>query len=192
MAKVTGPLMSMDARGSIGKAIVFMAWKGINTVRQFVIPANPNSQDQQTVRGYFSSAVTKYKTLIATDTAAWVARAAGLQLSGYNMFVQKVCNALKDAKVWAVLHGIIPDVSVADVITVDGVSDNAALVHVKVGTAPGVFSQVFDEAAGRVAAGAFTVDCTALVTGTKYYFQVYVTEGAALAGESGEYSAIVT
>jgi hypothetical protein len=50
MAKVTGPLMSMSASGQIGKAIVFAGWKGINYVRQFVIPSNPQSADQGDVR----------------------------------------------------------------------------------------------------------------------------------------------
>lgn len=50
MAKVTGPLMSMSAAGQVGKAIVFAAWKGVNYVRQFVIPANPQSADQGDVR----------------------------------------------------------------------------------------------------------------------------------------------
>jgi len=46
MAKVTGPLMSMDASGKLGDAIVFSKWKGINYVRQYVIPANPEDPDQ--------------------------------------------------------------------------------------------------------------------------------------------------
>lgn len=46
MAKVTGPLMSMDASGKLGDAIVFAKWKGQNYVRQFVIPANPQSASQ--------------------------------------------------------------------------------------------------------------------------------------------------
>ncbi len=192
MAKVTGPLMSVDARGKLANAIVFMGWKGLNTVRQWVKPANPNTAGQQTIRGYFTTAVSKFHSLLAPDQAAWNNRASGMQLSGFNLFVQKVVNALKAAKVWALLHTIVPDVSVADTLTVDGVSDNAALVHVKYGTAPGVYTAVADEAAGRVAPGAFTVDIAGLVTGTKYYFQVYVTEGANLAGESGEYSATVT
>jgi len=50
MAKVTGPLMSMDASGKFGGAIVFSKWKGRNTVRQLVIPANPNSAGQETAR----------------------------------------------------------------------------------------------------------------------------------------------
>lgn len=46
MAKVTGPLMSMSASGKIADAIVFGAWKGVNYVRQYVIPANPQSTGQ--------------------------------------------------------------------------------------------------------------------------------------------------
>ena len=29
MAKVTGPLLSMGARGTIGKSIVMASWKGV-------------------------------------------------------------------------------------------------------------------------------------------------------------------
>ena len=46
MAKVTGPLFSIGARGKLGKAIVYSAWKGINVVREYLIPANPQSGDQ--------------------------------------------------------------------------------------------------------------------------------------------------
>jgi len=46
MAKVTGPLMSLSASGAIGKAIVFAGWKGVQYVRQYVIPANPQSEGQ--------------------------------------------------------------------------------------------------------------------------------------------------
>lgn len=47
MAKVTAPLMSMDASGQIGKALVFQ--KG-GQVRQYVVPANPQTTSQMTVR----------------------------------------------------------------------------------------------------------------------------------------------
>ncbi len=50
MAKVTGPLMSLDARGKLGKCLVFLGWKGIKTVRQWLKPANPKSADQGDVR----------------------------------------------------------------------------------------------------------------------------------------------
>lgn len=50
MAKVSGPLFSMEASGSYGGAIVFAKWKGRQYSRQLVIPANPNSADQEAVR----------------------------------------------------------------------------------------------------------------------------------------------
>ncbi len=50
MAKVSGPLMSMDARGKFGGALVFSGWKGRPTVRQLVTPSNPQTQGQQDSR----------------------------------------------------------------------------------------------------------------------------------------------
>ena len=46
MAKVTGPLMSMSASGSIAGAITFAIWKGRAYVRQLVIPSNPSTPAQ--------------------------------------------------------------------------------------------------------------------------------------------------
>ena len=46
MAKVTGPLMSMEASGAFGGALVFGKWKGRPTVRQLVTPSNPQSANQ--------------------------------------------------------------------------------------------------------------------------------------------------
>jgi len=50
MAKLTGPLFSLDARGKLGSSLVFIGWKGIKTVRQWLKPANPQSAAQGDVR----------------------------------------------------------------------------------------------------------------------------------------------
>lgn len=50
MAKVSGALFSMDASGGFGGALVFGKWKGRQTVRQLVTPANPQSLSQQNAR----------------------------------------------------------------------------------------------------------------------------------------------
>jgi hypothetical protein len=50
MAKVNGPLFSMDASGKFASTLVFTKWKGRPVVRQLVIPANPHSADQETAR----------------------------------------------------------------------------------------------------------------------------------------------
>lgn len=46
MAKVTGPLYSLSASGTIGKAMVHFGWKGLNVVRQWLIPVNKQSAAQ--------------------------------------------------------------------------------------------------------------------------------------------------
>lgn len=50
MAKVTGPLMSLDASGTVANTVVFSKWKGRNYVRQRVVPSNPHSADQEAAR----------------------------------------------------------------------------------------------------------------------------------------------
>lgn len=50
MAKVDGPLFSLEARGKMGDAIVYFPWKGRHVVRQLVIPVNPKSADQGDAR----------------------------------------------------------------------------------------------------------------------------------------------
>lgn len=48
MAKVDGPLMSLEARGKIADALVFFPWKGRHAVRQWLKPTQKNS----TLQGY--------------------------------------------------------------------------------------------------------------------------------------------
>jgi hypothetical protein len=50
MAKITGPLMSLDASGTIGKTVVFSKWKGQNYTRLRVTPKNPQKDSQQDCR----------------------------------------------------------------------------------------------------------------------------------------------
>ncbi len=50
MAKVKGPLMSMEASGSYGSTLVFGRRLGSNVVRQLVKPANPKTQGQMDAR----------------------------------------------------------------------------------------------------------------------------------------------
>ncbi|MBA7659316.1 hypothetical protein ES703_67293 [subsurface metagenome] len=56
MAKLKAPLMSLGASGAIGKALVFFNWKGLDVVREYVIPANPKTEAQTTQRSYVTSA----------------------------------------------------------------------------------------------------------------------------------------
>ena len=50
MAKVDGPLFSLEARGKIGNAMVFFPWKGRHAVRRWLKPTNPRDIDQKLIR----------------------------------------------------------------------------------------------------------------------------------------------
>ena len=50
MAKLIGPLHSDDARGKLAGSLVFIGWKGIKTVRQWLKPTNPKREKQGNIR----------------------------------------------------------------------------------------------------------------------------------------------
>ena len=91
MAKVDGPLLSLDASGSVGGAMTFSKWKGRNYVRQKTKPANPQTAGQTTQRTAFSNAVAGWHALLEADQTAWNerAKALGLTMSGFNFYVQQ-------------------------------------------------------------------------------------------------------
>jgi len=57
VAKLKAPLLSLGASGAIGKAIVYFPWKGLDCVREYVVPTNPDTDPQKTQRGYLKAAV---------------------------------------------------------------------------------------------------------------------------------------
>jgi hypothetical protein len=86
MAKLSGPLMSMDARGQVGKTLVFSGWKGVKVARQFVVPAYTNTTAQSTQRTHMRNAVSAYHAMAASALAAWTvcATLAKTAMSGFN------------------------------------------------------------------------------------------------------------
>lgn len=66
MAKVKGPLMSMEASGAYGGTLVFGQWKGRQVVRQLVTPTNPKTATQETAKNRVRLAGTITKQMSAT------------------------------------------------------------------------------------------------------------------------------
>jgi hypothetical protein len=97
MAKVTGPLMSISASGSFAKTLVFASWKGVDYVRQHVIPTYSNTQEQQNVRAIVKDASEAWKAgatvgAIVIDAAyklAYNTAAIGMAMSGFNLFIKE-------------------------------------------------------------------------------------------------------
>jgi len=95
MAKVTGPLMSLDASGTVADTITFSKWKGANYVRLTVIPNNPQTASQVSQRDTLTAGVSTWRNGVscnATSKASWDACASGLGMSGFNRFTKKFIN----------------------------------------------------------------------------------------------------
>lgn len=92
MAKVTGPLFSLDARNTVGKAITFSYWRGINYVRSRVVPHNPNSTDQQAIRSLITDASQAWSNedspIDSAYKAAYSTFAEGKRFSGFNKYIK--------------------------------------------------------------------------------------------------------
>jgi len=88
MARVTAPLMSLDASGSVGKAIVFSRWKGRSYVRRHVFPANPKSGLQVGMRSILTFITQDYTNLSAADLSDWYDLAQADNLTRLNAQVR--------------------------------------------------------------------------------------------------------
>jgi hypothetical protein len=87
MARLSGPLMSVDASGKFGGAMVFSKWKGRNYARQLVTPKNPRSAKQTGVRALMKFIANRWYYLTAPNKATWDAGALAKQISAYNEYV---------------------------------------------------------------------------------------------------------
>ncbi len=98
MAKVRGPLFSLEARGKLASSLVYAVWKGLNYCRQYVIPHNPETAAQVTIRGYFTDAVAAYQAEDQATKDAWDAaiKALGWPMTGFNYYVGKYIRYLID------------------------------------------------------------------------------------------------
>jgi len=93
MAKVTGPLFSMSASGTIGKAITFATWKGKEYCRSYAIPSNPQSVKQTNLRDAFALTVAYWQAQDSSSKATWNTFAEGTGKSGFNQFVERSLKA---------------------------------------------------------------------------------------------------
>ncbi|MBA7644366.1 hypothetical protein ES703_52109 [subsurface metagenome] len=57
LAKLKAPLFSFKASGKLADALVYFGWKGLNVVRSYAIPANPQTTPQTTHRNYLKACV---------------------------------------------------------------------------------------------------------------------------------------
>ncbi len=96
MARLTAPLLSLAASGTIAKALTYSSWKGIPYARTRVIPYNPQSPKQLMVRGIFSTLTEMWKRMPQLARDPWQADVAGLPLTARNRHIQANVKTLID------------------------------------------------------------------------------------------------
>jgi len=177
MAKVKGPLFSLSASGQIAKTLVYGDWKGIDIVRKYVIPANPNTAGQQTQRGYFAAAVEDWHTdgFTAIDVAAWnlYALAQKVAASGFNMLVKlKIACAVAEATWVPLVDCLVTAIGAAGAtITITGTVGSTVKLYW--GTSK---TSMFNEEDMADDAGEYSVTLAACSPTTKYYFYIKDTD----------------
>ncbi len=108
MAKLKGPLMSLGASGQLAKTLVFFGWKGLDVVREYVVPSNPKTAPQTTQRSYITDGVAMVHTaqsraltpLTSADQVAYSALAAakGKIMTWFNQAVKLWIDAKVNTK----------------------------------------------------------------------------------------------
>lgn len=89
MARVTAPLLSFGGAGQIAKTQVYASWKGIPYARRYVIPANPNSTEQQKTRNAFAWLNDVYQLAPQAFRDPWAAFVKGKPLTERNAWISK-------------------------------------------------------------------------------------------------------
>lgn len=87
MVKLNAPMLSLDASGKLGGAIVFSKWKGRHYARTLVTPANPQSGGQMGMRMMLKYLSQQWASLDAADQSAWNDLADAAVISPFNAFV---------------------------------------------------------------------------------------------------------
>lgn len=95
MAKLTGPLMSLGASGTLADTLTYADWKGIAYARTRVIPSNPQSTSQTQTRTVFAYLQDWYKFAPGIAREPWVAATRGIPMTPQNMVLSKNISLLR-------------------------------------------------------------------------------------------------
>lgn len=196
MAKLRAPLFSFGASGKIAEALVYFPWKGLNVVREYVIPANPRTAPQTEQRGHLTNMVGKVHAaqisathpLTAIDVSAYALWASVVQraTTWFNQAVRNGIDQLVKSLREAVFSGGVTTPG-TDKLTVEvwaiGIAPTAGKFFY--GTSK---TALINSVASTPVGGSNAAEISGLVTGVKYFWQfVPSLPGTILGTKSGIY-----
>jgi len=194
MSKVIGPLGSFGASGQIGKLHVFFPWKGLNVVRQYIVPSNPNTALQQAARQEFTDGVDSFHQVAwtASDLAGfrlW-ASTANTPMSGFNRYMKQYIEDKNPLVAWRNPVDLLAAVNGAGGLVISHAAANQGDWDARVGTSKLFFPTTADMTF-NVGTGRWEVTVAGLVVGVRHYVWVFQ-KGPGNVGRSGIISQIVT
>jgi len=100
MARLKGPLMSIDAKGKFANSMVFDGIPGIPRVRKKVDPKQPNSAGQLQMRNFFRMLHNRWTFLSIYTKDNWDESIKNKYnaMSGYNYYSQSYINSMKSGQ----------------------------------------------------------------------------------------------
>jgi len=124
--------------GKVNKAGVFATWKGIQYRRMYVVPSNPKTPAQTTIRGYFKNAVDAFHDWNSYMKLCYDYLAAGQAMSGYNLWISRYqkATAAGEAAPGDPIFGVMMVGSAFTLIETEEVTAGTSplsLAHAKVG-----------------------------------------------------------
>lgn len=173
--------MSLGASGALGEALVFFGWKGLNVVREYVVPSNPKTTAQTTHRAYLTAAVAAVHAAQASTFPLKAADISAYALWGsifatprtwFNQVVKNWIDQKVAGKTPCVFQfgGLTPGTDKLTMLIYcqeeSGVSTTMNLYY---GTSKTALINVQATTRTLLMAG---VEITGLTTGVKYYVQV--------------------
>ncbi len=197
MAKLKGPLFSLGASQKLADTLVYFSWKGLNVVREYVVPANPRTALQTTQRGHLTDIVGKIHAaqasathpLTALDTAAYALWASVIQ-PATTWFNQAVRNGIDQ-----LVKGLRECVFSGGVTTPDTEQLTVEVWSLGIAPTAGVFrygtskTALINSIDSTPVGGSNAAIITGLTTGVKYFWQFVPSEpGTILGTKSGIYS----
>lgn len=202
MAKLKGPLFSLGASQKLADTLVFFPWKGLNVVREYVIPANPRTTKQTTQRGYLTSAVEAIHTaqadathpLVEADVVAYSLWASVVQkaTTWFNQAVRNFIDVLVATKLGCIFSDGSLDNTTAGQLDAEIYLSEATAVSGKFfyGTSR---SALINSQVAVIAAQVATATISGLTAGVKYFVQLRIDPGDPAEGaRSGIYTEYAT
>jgi hypothetical protein len=97
MAKVSGPLMSVTATGSIAQTLTMLRQSGRNIAKRKSSPGGAPSAAQLARRAYYRQASADWMALTPLEKSAWKPAADAAQITPYNAYMSAALAAYSPA-----------------------------------------------------------------------------------------------